>query len=112
MRSVRATLACALVLAGVASISTMPVKKEHKNNDVPNAAAAPKTAITIPCAVPFTQCTVYARMCTYMYSYMYRTCSLAGGPLRPMHRGRGYCIALLAYALYCLLSDSVLREED
>ena len=62
MRSVRATLACALVLAGVASISTMPVRKEHKNSDdIPNSATAPKTAITIPCAmVPFAQCTVDA----------------------------------------------------
>ena len=70
MRSARATLVCSLVLAGVASISTMPVKKEHTNNDdVPNAAAAPKTAITIPCAVPFAQCTVYARMCSLIYIY-------------------------------------------
>ena len=62
MRSARATLVCALVLAGVASISTMPVRKEHKNNDdVPNAATALKTAITIPCAsVPFAECTVDA----------------------------------------------------
>ena len=65
----RSSVACALVLAGVASISTMPVKKEHKNNDVPNAAAAPKTAITIPCAVPFAQCTVYARMCSLICIY-------------------------------------------
>ena len=74
MRSARATatLVCALVLAGVASISTMPVKKEHTNNDdVPNAAAAPKTAITIPCAVPFAQCTVYARMCSLIYIYIH-----------------------------------------
>ena len=70
MRSARATLVCALVLAGVASISTMPVKEEHKNNDdVPKAAAVPKTAITIPCAVPFAQCTVHARMCSLIHIY-------------------------------------------
>ena len=72
MRSARATLVCALVLAGVASISTMPVRKEHKNNDdVPNAATALKTAITIPCAVPIAQCTVFARMCSLIYIYIY-----------------------------------------
>jgi hypothetical protein len=79
MRSARAILVCALVLAGVASISTMPVKKEHKNNDdIPNAAAAPKTAITIPCAVLFAQFTVYARICslTYIYIYIYIICTL------------------------------------
>ena len=65
----RTTLACALVLAGcVASISAVPVKKAHKNHaatpraaHAAAAAAAPKTAITIPCAsVPFAECTVDA----------------------------------------------------
>jgi hypothetical protein len=71
----RATLACALVLAGcVSCINAVHVKKGRKNHAVaPHAAAAAavaeaKTVITISCAVvPFVQCTVYARICSLMH---------------------------------------------